>query len=37
MSSFDSFSDDILNSFGWEDRQSAEDDDVPLALYNIRH
>lgn len=37
ISSSDSLSDDILNSLGWEGRQSAEDDDVPLALYRNLH
>ncbi|KAG2181610.1 hypothetical protein INT44_008425 [Umbelopsis vinacea] len=33
VSSFDSFTDDILNSLGLEGQHASEDDDVPLALY----
>lgn len=36
MSSFDSFTEDILNSLGLEGQHATEDDDVPLALYRNR-
>ncbi|KAI8582910.1 hypothetical protein K450DRAFT_268849 [Umbelopsis ramanniana AG] len=36
VSSFDSFTDDILNSLGLEGQHASEDDDVPLALYRNR-
>lgn len=36
VSSFDSFTDDILNSLGLDGQHATEDDDVPLALYRNR-